>query len=401
MNLVKNQALNLEASISEPEPQTTKNTKKEGNDDDIKPPLNASCFICLSEPMMDPFVLQCGHAFCFSCLQNWQAFCARSSHHYDNNHNNTQAPSTHCPACRKAAPNIVQSIHETALLYAARANNRNLDSSTQTQYSRKALAELDKVDLSAAIDSRQKLQHLFTKAEILHQLDRPVEALKIIDQVQGLLEEGTRNHATMNELITSLERASLEGRRQDFEAIHQQLEEQRDRGVNLVRIGAQDTLEMYLNMAEYQEAAGDYEGAKETYKFKIWPMMDDHYTEGHPNANTATPIQQRKLFMGMSRCMYHLGDYQLAIDLGESAIQMNRYFPQVHKYVALSHAASGNLEAAIRTMGRAVCYETPWDEVNKSTVLAMYQDLKEKQKHQDNENTAKQTQTTETATDGG
>ena len=82
------------------------------------------------------------------------------------------------------------------------------------------------------------------------------------------------------------------------------------------------------------------------------------------------------MFMGMSRCMYHLKNYEFAIQLGEAAIEMNRHFPQVHKYVALSQKASGDIEGAIRTMARAVNYETPWDEANRKVVLAMYEEMK-------------------------
>jgi hypothetical protein len=55
---------------------------------------------------------------------------------------------------------------------------------------------------------------------------------------------------------------------------------------------------------------------------------------------------------------------------------MNRHFPQVHKYVALSQKALGNNEDAVRTMAKAVNYETPWDEVNKKIVLEMYDEMK-------------------------
>ena len=58
--------------------------------------------------------------------------------------------------------------------------------------------------------------------------------------------------------------------------------------------------------------------------------------------------------MGLPRCLYHNGEYEKAIQIGECAIEMNHHFPQVHKYVALSQKANGDMEAAIRTMARAV-----------------------------------------------
>jgi hypothetical protein len=47
--------------------------------------------------------------------------------------------------------------------------------------------------------------------------------------------------------------------------------------------------------------------------------------------------------------------------------------------VALSQKASGKLEAAIKTMGRAVNYETPWDEANRKIVIKMYEELLKEQ----------------------
>ena len=49
---------------------------------------------------------------------------------------------------------------------------------------------------------------------------------------------------------------------------------------------------------------------------------------------------------------------------------MNRFFPNVHAFVAKAEAAQGDLDAAIRTMSRAVLYETPWDEANKAVQRA-------------------------------
>lgn len=62
--------------------------------------------------------------------------------------------------------------------------------------------------------------------------------------------------------------------------------------------------------------------------------------------------------MGLSRCYYELGDYKKAIQSGSAVVDhMNRYFPLVHKYIALGHLASGDRDLAIKTMKRAVLYE--------------------------------------------
>ncbi len=66
--------------------------------------------------------------------------------------------------------------------------------------------------------------------------------------------------------------------------------------------------------------------------------------------------------MGFSRCYYELGQYDKAMNAGLMAIEMNRHFPQIHRYVALSQKASGDLSSAIKTMKHEVLYEAPWSE---------------------------------------
>lgn len=88
-----------------------------------------------------------------------------------------------------------------------------------------------------------------------------------------------------------------------------------------------------------------------------------------------TPIQWRKAWMGMSRCFYEIGEYDKAIAAGSLALEMNRHFPQAHKYVALAQKASGDLESAIATMSRAVLYEAPWEDENLEVNKALLKEL--------------------------
>ena len=62
-----------------------------------------------------------------------------------------------------------------------------------------------------------------------------------------------------------------------------------------------------------------------------------------------TPPQQRQVFMGMCQCLYKQGQYGRSIAAGTAAIEMNRHFPQVHKYVALAYRKLGDLENAMKT----------------------------------------------------
>lgn len=75
-----------------------------------------------------------------------------------------------------------------------------------------------------------------------------------------------------------------------------------------------------------------------------------------------SPPEQRQVMMGICRCLYEMRRFEHAVEIGQSAIRMNRHFQEVHKYVALAQNAIGDHISAVATMTRAVLYEAPWDE---------------------------------------
>jgi hypothetical protein len=115
------------------------------------------------------------------------------------------------------------------------------------------------------------------------------------------------------------------------------------------------TVEKLLLQAEsIHQADGEWERAIEIYQTIL--MMDGDHREN------ATSSQWRQVWMGLSHCTYELGQYEKSIHSGTMAIEMNRHFPHIHKYVALSHLASGNRALAIKTLKHAVLYEAPWSD---------------------------------------
>ena len=352
-----------------------KEEAKEREDNEERKALsNTCCYICLSETMVDPFTLpKCGHAFCFSCLQKWQDFTSKSqsqSSFWSGNQQQQQGPT--CPACRVEAPDLYKSIHETALLNVVRASNNDLTEEERRKISELALTEIDKVDTGATMDPDKRTPMLFTRAEILQQLKRPEEALKALQEIEGLHQEGEKNYQEILRLVNALEIANIEGRMDDFDAIDQEIKRIQESHCSVARLENDAVVDLYLIMAECMGVMEDYTGAKDVYEFKVMPAMD-------ANHDNIIPPQQRRMFMGVSRAAYYMEDYELSIRLGREAIKLNRYFPQIHKYVALSQKASGKLEAAIKTMGRAVNYETPWDEANRKIVIKMYEELLKEQ----------------------
>lgn len=54
------------------------------------------------------------------------------------------------------------------------------------------------------------------------------------------------------------------------------------------------------------------------------------------NFDDITPVQMRQIYMGLAECAYHLKAYERSIAASEASLEMNRHFPGVHRYKALS-----------------------------------------------------------------
>lgn len=94
-----------------------------------------------------------------------------------------------------------------------------------------------------------------------------------------------------------------------------------------------------------------------------------------PELRAPVVSQQRASFMAMVKCYYHLKEYDNALQVGALALHMNRHFPGVHEYIAKTYQAKGDTKKAIKTMHRAVLYETPWDVENIETQLQLLQEI--------------------------
>mmetsp|Transcript_33893 Transcript_33893/g.82194 ORF Transcript_33893/g.82194 Transcript_33893/m.82194 type:complete len:358 (+) Transcript_33893:4606-5679(+) len=120
-------------------------------------------------------------------------------------------------------------------------------------------------------------------------------------------------------------------------------------------MSGKQTFEALLLQAEYvHQEDGNWDIAIALYK-EILGNFEQHQ---------GTPPQWRQVWMGFSRCFYEIGEYDKAIGAGSAALEMNRHFPQAHKYVALAYKASGELELAKAAVSKAILYEAPWDDDN-------------------------------------
>ena len=134
---------------------------------------------------------------------------------------------------------------------------------------------------------------------------------------------------------------------------------------------------MMAHLAGWQDFEGLLAQAQYWLYKENWVGALEIYSSGDVFGEmfNRSPPEQREVMMGMCRCFYEIGAYDVAILMGKYAITMNRHFQEVHKYVALSHKAKGNYIEAVTTMIKAILYEAPWDEENIAANKALLKEI--------------------------
>jgi len=321
--------------------------------------INTECDICLKNEMTNPIVLEgCKHAFCSSCLLRWQERKKYSPFEPKDaqNHN--------CPLCRSETTNAVDSLLTSAILSASRACRPGCTSEEQANFREQALAKVEQ-----AMDTETPHLHAYCiKIEILLAIKDGNAALQCIDELIKVNEERWKGRRALHRMLAAADAALARGADNAEELMQSVMDKVAESGIPAEALSdsKENEFGIELQRAEAYQVLEDWEAAKHVY-LDILQSMD--------GPQDGTPPQQRQVFMGLSRCAYELGVYDRSIYAAEAALDMNRHFPGVHKYKALSEKAQGDLDAAITTMNRAVLYETPWDEGNKAEVLKLYNEL--------------------------
>jgi tetratricopeptide (TPR) repeat protein len=138
-------------------------------------------------------------------------------------------------------------------------------------------------------------------------------------------------------------------------------------------------------LAEAYEAAQRWKDAHKEYSdmLSIFCKKKPHESW----LNDEITGQMHSISCGISRCFFHLRQYEKALYSGQQALSLGRTNPGTHKLVAEAQAALARklggaqqgeasfahpnattavtIMDAIRTMHRGVIYEAPWDDVNK------------------------------------
>lgn len=326
----------------------------------------SQCGICLQEISKTdskPIVLKdCHHAFCFSCLKQWNDFQSKidfTAGHPPQNKGPT------CPMCRRAMPDISKTSMQNALNLMGQARKesdpdkcRTLCDQAQEQISQ----VVKETENSTNPSLRDRVQLAVIQGEVALFTHDYEKAIYIFQEASNLLEHAVELNQTLTKLMEK-----IDGMRHSEDSnVQDECEKLLDEAAGMVnqeRSQPDQYVSMILKVGQAQRLAKKWTDAKKTYQELASRWIDD-----------ATPPQSREIFTSMSECAYHLGRNDIAIDLGEGAIEMNRYFPWSHKFVALAKKAEGDLEGAKQVAAEAVIYETPWDEKHKMEVQGWFRE---------------------------
>ena len=324
---------------------------------------DVKCEICLKDKALNPVVISgCKHAFCFSCHDKWKGVSSSNS--------KPGTCTSSCPYCRTNSSANNDSREQKlnrAYLNATRAStNKCLD--RRYEYCDYALYDINAI-LS---DNENDMQALFKKVEILNidgRSPKAKEAIEVAKEIVSINETRMENSDRIDALYPQVQHAMAIGDEDEEERlltiVGEEMAKEKARGTNIPWIA--DPFSVPLLLADTYIKAGEWSEAENVFKGILIKME---------SPDIGSPPQHRQVWMGLCRCSYELGNYEMAQNAGEAAVQMNRHFPGVHKYIALAQKESGDLDAAIATMNRAVLYEAPWDAQHMSETKRLFKELK-------------------------
>jgi len=264
------------------------------------------CAICLEETITNPVGLPCGHVFCFVCVGQYQRANVESD----------EAASS-CPYCRGNIPIVFDEASDRMKLYLSKACLSSDGSEDQKKYAKLAMTEYDSVAELLSPDQHDEDTHLtllYSRALIMDMTDQPVETIKV-----------TKELLSLNE-----------------------------RYPNVLDVDQVDEIKQW--QVEAYSACGKWKEAVDIYQLM--------FREYCLHRRELPPC---RIVKGLIRALYETGEYDKAIKYGNQTINApwdHRTIPGVHKYVALSQKAKGDIDGAKKTISKAIFHEEHWDKDN-------------------------------------
>jgi tetratricopeptide (TPR) repeat protein len=373
------------------------------------------CPICLDDPIEKSVLVAtleaCKHAFCFTCLVQWQRQSAREQDALDTDPetaasqavNDINAPAQMpqlcrfkrkkylcCPCCRTETEDLEQCLLQRAQDLCTRAKQRGCPSLLKEQLLQEALEAV-----SSLLQLQDpELRAYYVTADVQLALGRPQDTVITIQQLMKIDQE--RHAAIQSHPVL----AWIEHARQAYDAAdYAQAAMSLKTAVDLsTRIGnpakpppalhGSERTRMYqasyLLQGEAYRQLHQWMDALRVHKKLLRAHQETQVNPAKQSDEHDDNDVVVQIWKGLAACLYQLGGYAAAVDAVNRAVLIDRSVAGVSIYKALSlvHLAANStenadelVEEAVFTMHQALLYEAPWDSATKAANLKVIHSL--------------------------
>ena len=305
-----------------------------------------TCCICLESKLSieDSYFLPCRHFLCGRCIYKLPAKHTVITNEHGETVGIEKIENANCPLCRAKLPDQnawLQYLYQSACELIQRANR-----------------------LPEGCEARVKLcSYARSQSRLITKWFTDTIAEK------GTSENMKSNYERMSKLLDILE-VEIRLCEGNAEGCLQKAQE-------LLSSGKYDDsnnrrVDLLIKVGESHMQLRDFEKATKLGFLEAFKLADQSMSRA-----------SRTIFHQLTQCFYELGDYAKALECGNAAVQMNRHFSGLYKYIAPTHKAMGNIEQAIDTMNDALVYESPWEQLGKEDNKLLLDQLKEEQQRKE------------------
>jgi tetratricopeptide (TPR) repeat protein len=259
-----------------------------------------------------------------------------------------------CPLCRSETEDVERSLWEDACFHYSKAKRESESSLTRKESIQTALQELD---LISNEDPELNLSAKSTKVDVLQLYGNHQMTLNLIDEI---LELDKRDIKSLRTLLEAYD-IPIHPDDHDVDDNHCDIVLSHPKALELIKelepvtrnqLSGDVRITLLINKAEIYERMEKWEEAYDTYALTFFKVS-------HLPFNL---VYRLHILMGKRRCLYHMCEFDGAIEVGINAISLCRQYYGVYKYVALSYKEKGDLERAKEFISKAVLYISSHDE---------------------------------------
>ncbi|CAJ1954126.1 unnamed protein product [Cylindrotheca closterium] len=180
----------------------------------------------------------------------------------------------------------------------------------------------------------------------------------------------------VDELMEQVKQHMMVAEMEQAEALLEEIQNMREQKFVLF-VQPNDIMEVRLTIARLELQNKDFVACLAALKEIVAIASSEEEEEDGSSsaASSLTPDQLLNAYLLFAKCFVEMKQYDKALEASKLAIGMNRHYPRVYKELVEARYAKGEVELAKGAAGRAVLYETPWDEQMKRSVQQTYADL--------------------------